>query len=279
MRWDPTPHAHPEVWAMVLGLLAAYLIAERHLGERAGRRATRKQILFFGSGLLTILIAAEYPIHDLAEGSLYSVHMLQHILLTLVAPPLLMLGTPDFLARAMLPGKVLNVVRFLTRPLIALIIFNAAIIFTHWPKIVDASVHSELWHFLLHTLIVTAALIMWTPVVSPLLELPRLSYPGQMMYLFLQSLVPTVPASFLTFGSRPLYHVYETLPRAWGISALSDQRAAGLIMKIVGGAVLWAAITVLYFRWFKMEHTEGVDAVEWHHDVDKTLSRMELGQR
>src|SRR5439155_25217207 len=95
------------------------------------------------------------------------------------------------------------------------------------PTMVGASVHSEWAHFGLHVFLVFTAMIMWMPVLSPLLELPRLSYPGQMLYLFLQALVPTIPASFLTFGIRPRYHVFETFYRV-GISALTDQRVAVL---------------------------------------------------
>jgi putative membrane protein len=148
-------------------------------------------------------------------------------------------------------------------------------VFTHWPNMVDASVHNEWAHFGLHSFLVVTAMIMWMPVLSPVMELPRLSYPGQMMYLFLQSLVPTVPASFLTFGSRPLYHVYETFPRIAGISALGDQRVAGLIMKIIGGIILWVVIINIFFKWYTLEKTDGVDVLE-HRDVERTLNRVEL---
>jgi putative membrane protein len=107
------------------------------------------------------------------------------------------------------------------------------------------------------------------------LELPRLSYPKRMLFLFAQSIVPTVPASFLTFGQRPLYHVYETFPRVFGISALTDQLVAGLIMKIVGGLILWVIIAVLFFRWYAEEHESGIDALEWQ-DVDSQLNRVRL---
>jgi putative membrane protein len=167
-------------------------------------------------------------------------------------------------------------VRVITRPLPALVIFNGALVFTHWPAMVDASVSSELAHFGLHALLVASAFVMWTPVLSPLLELPRLSYPGRMLFLFLQSLVPTVPASFLTFGSHPLYHVYETFPRLGGISALTDQRVAGLVMKILGGFILWGMIAVQFFRWYALERrTEGLDLLDWR-DVDRDLNRVRL---
>ena len=117
----------------------------------------------------------------------------------------------------------------ITRPVLALVISNGVLLFTRWPAVVDAFVQSEPLHLALHTLLVTAAVIMWWPVFSPLPELPPISPPGQMLYLFVQSRVPTIPASFLTFGHQPLYRIYETFPRVLGISALTDQLIAGLI--------------------------------------------------
>jgi putative membrane protein len=113
--------------------------------------------------------------------------------------------------------------------------------------------------------------LMWWPVVSPLPEMPGLTYPGRMIYLFLQSIVPTVPASFLTFGSTPLYRYYTTVPRIWGLSVVTDQRIAGLEMKILGGAILFVVIAVIFFRWYAQERaTEGWDAIEWHR-ADRQL--------
>jgi putative membrane protein len=270
-------HPHPEVWALVAVLLIAYFWALRTIGPRHVEAvefpATRRQKTFFVLGCLAIFVIADWPIHDLAERYLYSVHMIQHLGLTFVAVPLLMLGTPDWLWRVLLhPRPLMTVARALSRPLIALVIFNGVLVFTHWPTIVTASVQHEAIHFGVHALLFFSAMVMWSPVLSPIIEIPRLTYPGRMLFLFLQSLVPTVPASFLTFGDRPLYHVYEAFPRLWGISAHTDQLVAGLIMKIVGGAFLWTIIAVMFFRWFELEHREGVDVLEWR-DVDHQLDR------
>jgi putative membrane protein len=102
-------------------------------------------------------------------------------------------------------------------------------------------------------------------VLSPLPELPALSRPGQLLYLFFQSLAPTIPASFLTFGTEPLYPVYAAFPRIWGIDVLTDQLIAGLVMKLVGGAILWGVITVIFFRWGHEEQTEGWDALKFRN--------------
>jgi putative membrane protein len=91
-----------------------------------------------------------------------------------------------------------------------------------------------------------------------------------MIYLFLQSLVPTIPASFLTFGRSPLYPVYETFPRIWGLSALNDQLMAGLIMKLIGGFILWGVIAAIFFRWAAREQRGDWDESKWRN-VDRDI--------
>ncbi|HXF73326.1 MAG TPA: cytochrome c oxidase assembly protein, partial [Actinomycetota bacterium] len=216
--------------------------------------------------------------HDLAERALFSVHMVQHMLFTLVAPPLLVAGTPPWMLRAILRPRALWAAwAFLTRPLVAMVAYNGLLLFTHWPTVVEASVRSELVHLGIHVLLFGSALAMWWPVLSPLPELPALPAPAQLMYLFVQSIAPTVPASFLTFGRTPLYPIYATFPRVAGISAMTDQTIAGLTMKLGGGAILWAVMTAVFFRWFREEREEGWDALRWHR-VEREVAR-ELRRR
>jgi putative membrane protein len=90
---------------------------------------------------------------------------------------------------------------------------------------------------------------MWLPVLSPSEAIvPRLTPLPKLLYLFVQTIVPTVPSAFLTFGTEPLYAIYATFPRVW-FDAITDMQIAGLLMKIGGGMYLWLIITVLYFRW------------------------------
>jgi putative membrane protein len=270
-------HPHVEVWLLLTGLEAAYLLAIRTIGRRhvspGEAPASRGQIVAFTLGVLTLWVAADWPVHELAEERLFSVHMVQHLLMSLVAPPLLLLGTPGWLLRGLLrPRWLTATVRFLSRPFIALVLFNAYIAFSHWPAVVQAALGSEWIHFGLHAVLVGTALLMWMPVLSPMFEIPRLHYPGQMLYLFAQSIVPTVPASFLTFGSTPLYPFYALAAPLIGVDPVIDQRIAGLVMKLLGGLILWGAIAVLFFRWHSEEEAGG-DAFRWQ-DVEREVNRL-----
>jgi len=267
----PAWHAHPDVWLLFGSIIAGYLIAGRRHEVATGEATPRRTRRLFLLGMGVLWIGADYPIHDLAEHYLYAAHMVQHMLFTLVAAPILIAGMPPWLLRDLLrPRLVRTVWRFLTRPVVALILFNAVLLFTHWPAVVEASVGSALTHFSLHVLIVFSALVMWWPVMSPLPEMPSLPAPGQMLYLFFQSLAPTIPASFLTFGHHPLYPIYGTFPRIWGVNVLDDQLMAGLIMKLVGGMILWGVIAVIFFRWGAREDREGFDALAYR-DVEREI--------
>jgi putative membrane protein len=249
-RWQP----HPEVWMLVLGLLALGIYAARVVGPKAVPPGTqpvsRAQKTWFFTGLVLLEIAADWPVHDIGERYLYSVHMVQHLMIAFIIPPMFLLATPRWLARLIVPdGSVTGrVIRRLAWPVAAGFIFNAVTVFLHWPAVVTFSVHNGPFHYSMHLLLFASALLMWTPVCGPLPEL-RLSLPGQMVYLFLQSIIPTVPGGWLTFAEGPVYKVYARPYRLFNIGVLDDQQAAGAIMKILGGFFLWMIITVLFFRW------------------------------
>ena len=271
----PTWHAHVDVWLILGSVVAAYLIWSARHERDTGQATSAHDRRLFLSGMAVLFVASEWPLHDLAEHTWYMAHMVQHMAYTLVAAPLLVAGIPAWMWRSVFRVPVLaRVWRSVTRPIMAIAIFNGVLLFTHWPAVVTASVGSEPLHLALHCLIVLSAVIMWWPVFSPLPEMPPISPPGQILYLFVQSLVPTIPASFLTFGHQPLYKVYATFPRLFGISAMTDQLIAGLIMKILGGLILWGFIAVIFFRWGAREREQGWDALALR-DVEADL-RVDL---
>ena len=274
--WEP----QPDVWLLIAALAAGYWIAVVRVGPRfavPGRPiVTRLQVTCWSLGVLATWLVADWPVHVVAERMNYSVHMVQHLTFAMIAAPLLLLGTPGWLARWILrpSSGLFRVVRSLSRFLPALLVFNLVLVVTHWPALVNESLVSAPLHFVLHTVLFVSSLIVWMPVLSPLPEIPRLSTPLRGIYLFSQSVVPTIPASFLTFGAYPLYKFYEGVPHLWGLSTLEDQQVAGLIMKIGAGMLLWALITVFFFRWARDEERGQRPRVR--EDLDRELARMGL---
>ncbi|MGI9602311.1 MAG: cytochrome c oxidase assembly protein [Acidimicrobiales bacterium] len=245
--------AHPEVWLLIAGIVGLGLYAVRVIGPKVvteGPVVTRRQTVVFFVAVALLWLAADYPMHDVSEKYLYSVHMVQHLIFTFIVPPLLLYATPEWLARLVIldDGWASRMLRRLTHPVVAGVIFNAVAAITHWQVFVNTSVENGTFHYLAHGVMFFAAMLMWMPVLSPLRE-QRLSPPGQALYLFLMSVIPTIPAAWLTFADSTVYSAYDQPFRLWGVSVASDQQAAGLIMKILGGFYLWGWIAVIYFRW------------------------------
>src|SRR5687767_4539801 len=248
-RWVP----HPEVWLLVTGLIGLYVYAARVIGPKVvppGTPAvTRSQKRWFALGILLLWAAADWPVHDIGEEYLYLVHMSQHTVLTLVMPPVMLLATPEWLARLVLgEGRIDRWVHKLARPIPAALIFNALALFLHWQYVVNTASSNGLFHYGLHTVIVASAFLLWLPVCGPLPEL-RIPVLAQMLYLFVTSIVPTVPGAWLVFAEGAVYEVYDIPQRMFGISVTTDQQVAGVIMKLGAGTYLWALIAVLFFVW------------------------------
>ena len=273
-------HPHYDVW-LVLGPIAlGYALAIKTWGvtSRVSQEpaVSAKQVVSFYVGLAFLWIGADFPLHELSEDYLFSMHMVQHTLFMLVAPPFLLMGMPRWLLRRILqPRWAFTTARALTKPFVALLVFNAVIVITHWPALVNLSVSSEPVHFLVHLVVFTASMMMWCPVIAPLPELGRMSEPAKMIYLFLQSVIPTVPASFLTFTSTPIYSAYAEFPRLWGVDVITDLRMAGLIMKLGGGLLLWLAIAIIFFRWSAKEERAQHEEVTWE-DFEAELHALDM---
>jgi putative membrane protein len=253
-------HIHWDVVGLVAALAIGYVYGIKVLAAEHAPRGepavTRRQIAWFTSGLAVFLAVETWPVHDIGEGSLFTFHMIEHLAIALIVPPAILKGVPWWLMRLVV-RPILGMMRVLTRPLVAIIAFNLVLALIHVPAVLETMLTSEPVHFTFHLLLLASATIMWWPVIGPVPELPKLRPEAAMGYLFLQSLVPTIPASFLTFGDSAVYKIYETFPRLWGLDVLTDQLIAGLIMKIGGGIVLWTAIAVIFFKWAAEEERSG----------------------
>ena len=245
-------------WSTVVGLAAlagGYFWRARVRRVSAGPGAprptpTRAQQGAFVAGLLVIFVSLNGPIHDLSDYYLFSAHMLQHLLLTLVAPPLLLFGTPGWMLRPALdwPGVGPAATR-LTRATTCFVVFNVTVAAWHLPPLYNTAMANHGVHIVQHLTFLVAAVLMWWPFMSPLPELPRLAYPGQMLYCFLMIIPMSIVAICIALADSILYPSYSAAPRLWGISPMEDQLIGGLIMWVPGGLYFLGVMTVVFFRW------------------------------
>lgn len=251
--WTWSFRAYPGIWLSVLLLVVPYLVAMR---RRTGPNPNaRRHVGFFLAGVAVYWLATDWPLGTLGAGYLASAHMVQYLLYTLGAAPLILLGIPEWMARRIL-GKlrIYRAVRSLARPLIAGVIFNAVLLITHAPMTVDTFRSNEFGSFALDAMWLLSGLLFWIPIISPLPELKPDSYAVRMAYLFLAGQVlPMIPGGFLTFSDFPLYSTYELAPRISGFRAGHDQALAGALMKVGGVPVIWGTMFALMVKWARSE--------------------------
>jgi putative membrane protein len=261
-RWDWAFEAYPGVWLAVLALVAPYLWA-LHRRRRAGAvSASPRQVASYLAGALVLWVASDWPLGVLGAGYLASAHMGQYLLYSFLAAPLLMLGTPEWMARRVVGRlRLYRAARVVATPLVAGLLYNAVLLGTHSPWGVDTLRANQLGSFAMDVVWLLGALALWSPICSPLPEHRRSSYPVKMIYLFLAAgVIPLVPGGFMTFSSFPLYETYELAPRIGGFSAIDDQQLAGAVMKTVGLVAVWPVMAVMFWRWMVAEGDPEVTA-------------------
>jgi cytochrome c oxidase assembly factor CtaG len=257
---------------VVLGLIAfsgAYLygIGPPRRRYAWGAPVSRARVAAFLLGLGTLAFALLSPLDRIGDAYLFSVHMVQHMLIAMVVPPLLLLGTPGWLLRPLLrPPAVLRVARVLTSPYVAFALFNLDFWVWHAPALYDLTLTNSALHVFEHLTFLVFATLNWFPILSPVPdELPRLSRPAQLVYLFLSCQPMVLLGAGLTFASRPLYTPYVAAPRLFGLSALGDQQLGGLIMWLPGNFVYLLAISVVFYLWIERQgqETEQAERAAW----------------
>lgn len=251
---------HPSTVIGIVALGALYEIEARRAAPSSGQRAC-----FFGA-LLVMFLSLNGWLHDLSDSYLFSAHMVQHLMLALVVAPLLIMGTPGAMFRRglALPG-VRPVATWLTAPTRCFAIFTVVVAGWHLPPLYNYALAHHPVHIVQHLMFLVVSVLMWWPVLSPLPELPRLSYPGQMLYLFLLSIPMAIVAVYISYADTILYPLYAGAPRVWGITPMNDQLIGGLIMWIPGGLFFYTIISIVFFRW---QQRDGVESragaqVDW----------------
>lgn len=243
---------------ILLAIVAAlYLLGvRRYDSAHAGHAFRKRRAASFLAGLLVIAAAVASPLEQKAEAS-FPAHMVQHLLLTMIAAPLLLGGAPLFLARRATPPGVRRIVlaalrsratELLTFPPVAWGVLPALMWASHFSSFYDAALRHELLHSLEHVLYLGAALLFWFPVLGVDPARWRLSHPARLVYVFLSLPANTLLGLALYSSRRPLYPTYAGMAGG-GSAALEDQKAGALVMWLVGDIVMLAALLLVAASW------------------------------
>jgi len=257
--------------AALLGLLAAaggYEAAWRvgGPGHTSGERAA------FGTGLVVLALALLSPLGTYAED-LLSVHMAQHLLITLVAAPLLLMGRPLAALARVAPGgdrgrgRISGALRWLSHPVVAWTQFAAAGWAIHFSPLFDEALRHPAVHGFEHVVFLASALLFWSPVVTGAAgprARPALAHPSRLLYLAVAMPQNTFLALALFSSSTVLYGHYSRLVRTWGPSPLADQRQGSGIMWVAGDLALLVSVLLVAAAWARRERigTPGPSAAE-----------------
>ena len=255
---------HPSTVIGLAVLVALYEgSAARQRGTAPGAEAppTSGQRIAFYVGVAVMLLSLNGWLHDLSDYYLFSAHMVQHLLLALVVAPLFIMGTPGWMLRpALRLDAIRRAAQTITKPIICFAIFNVTLAAWHLPVFYNAAMALHPLHIVQHLMLLVASVLFWWPILSPLPELPRLSYPGQMLYLFVTTIPMSIVAVYIALADTLLYPAYGSAPRIDGISPMSDQLIGALIMWIPGGLYFMAVISVVFFRWQQRQAPDGQEA-------------------
>jgi putative membrane protein len=254
VAWTWEWRAYPGVWIFILLLGGGVWLWNRAGARRAGVPQRPMHPLFL-LGLFVLWLSLDWPIGALGAGYLASVHMLQFLLMALVAPPMLLMGpSPQALALLEGPGPGAALVRRLVSPVFALILFSVVVLLTHLPAIVDSLMTTQAGSLAIDLLWIGAGIVFWWPVVLATPAQPRFTHPVKIGYLVLGILFSPIMfglVAFLAWSSTPLYGVFELAPPLPGVSSHADHQLAGVMMSVGGAAIAFIAMSVIFFRWNK----------------------------
>jgi putative membrane protein len=260
----------PTVTLGLVALVAAYVIAVRRGRLRRDDDVSpwlsspRWRAWMFGLGALTAFLALESPVDTGGDNYLLSLHMVQHLVLMMVSPPLVLLGIcgmrPPDPARA--PG-LRRLWTAITRPLPATVLFNAVLLVWHIPTLYDTTLRNEAAHIVEHITFIAVGVVLWWAVVDPIRGegTTPVSPFQKIAALAVAGVPPTVLGLIFSVASNPFYEFYARAPRLWGLSPVTDQQVAGVVMFGLGNLIYFAAISVIFWRILGDPADDDIEAV------------------
>lgn len=247
-----------------------YAIGPARRRWRLAERVSRAQVAWFVAGWVTLALALLSPLDTLGDDYLFTAHMIQHMMIAVVAPPLLLLGIPVWLAELPLRNSaVRQVMRWLANPIVAFGVFQADVWLWHAPALYDLTLENTAVHIIEHMSFLLFGVLYWLPILSPTPLIPRISRGFAILYLFIGCQPMVALGALLTFAAAPLYTPYVEAPRVWGLSPLADQQLGGLIMWLPTNIPYLIALSAAFFLWVgERDRAERLAAGEFASDFD-----------
>ena len=250
--WEWSWRPYPGVWLLVGAVGWSYLCLVRR-PDGSGLRADRRELTYFAGGLLLLWAGLDWPLGALGASYLASIHMVQYLLVGILAPLLFLLGVPDAVYRGLHDRPALHrIVDAVTHPVVALLVFNVGMTITHWPSVVDTLMATQLGSFVLDLGWIVCGLVFWWPLAASVPERPGFHPILKIVYLAANVVILTPPAAMMFFSETPIYATYELAPPLdWSTSTpLWDQQRAAAIMKVGSAWIMAGAALVVAYRWY-----------------------------
>ncbi|MDH4616295.1 cytochrome c oxidase assembly protein [Brevibacillus sp. AY1] len=248
----------PDIMLVTLIIAILYFLLTGPLHKRFinAAPATNRQRWLFVLALILFYAAEGSPISYYGHHYLFSMHMLQQSILYFALPPLALLAMPEWLLEKIFEPKPLKLMlKILTQPLVAALMFNSLFSFYHVPFIFDSAMSNHTLMTIYHIILVLAAFAMWWPIVSPLSDNKKqLAGLKKLTYIFANGVLITPACALIIFAGEPLYNYYMSAPQLFVThDAFYDQRLGGIIMKLVQEAVYGSVLAYVFYNWYKHE--------------------------
>ncbi len=269
-RWDVVDAAA----IFVLIAAAVFIFGSVRLRARSRAAAFDMKRLYAGiAGFASLFIALAGPF-DAFAPEVFWLHMIQHLIISMISAPLLLLATPMPAYLWAMPetvrigagellreqGRVRRTLSWLIDPRVTVPLFIGTLYAWHAPLLFKAALDSTYFHYLQHFTFFASAALFWWPIIGPAPVRSKLSYPQRLIYLLVVVTPTAVLASIITMTRSVIYENYLSAPMHWGFTALEDQTMAGLILWIPGNALYLAALTAIFFTWASRESKAAVTA-------------------
>jgi cytochrome c oxidase assembly factor CtaG len=218
---------------------------------------------FFALGIVTAFLALESPLDTGGDHYLLTLHMVQHLVLMMVSPPLVLLGIAGLRApEATVFRRLRGLWTWFTRPWQAVLVFNGVMLLWHIPAPYNATLTNDGLHIVEHVTFVGVGVLFWWAIVEPVrtAEAALVSPFTKIAMLVVGGVPPTVLGFVFVMAHSAYYSFYVNAPRLWGLSALNDQQFAGVVMLGVGNLIYFLAITVIFLRMFGNPADDEADA-------------------